>query len=61
LSDRDINAIKSILEIARRKGDYSMAENAATKVKNHLRIESNLSPFDFLEVLLKDYNYLSTK
>lgn len=61
LSDRDINAIKSILEIARRKGDFSMAENAATKVKNHLRIESNLSPFDFLEVLLKDYNYLSTK
>jgi uncharacterized RDD family membrane protein YckC len=61
LSDRDINAIKSILEIARRKNDFSMAENAATKVKNHLRIESSLSPFDFLEVLLKDYNYLSTK
>lgn len=61
LSDRDINAIKSILEIARRKGDFSMAENASTKVKNHLHIESNLSPFDFLEVLLKDYNYLSTK
>ncbi|HEX2628933.1 MAG TPA: RDD family protein [Chitinophagaceae bacterium] len=61
LSDRDINAIKSILEIARRKGDFSMAENASNKVKNHLHIESNLSPFDFLEVLLKDYNYLSTK
>lgn len=61
LSDRDINAIKSILEIARRKDDWSMADHAADKVKKHLHIQSNLSPFDFLEVLLKDYNYLSTK
>jgi hypothetical protein len=61
LSDRDINAIKSILETARKKGDYSMAESASAKIKSHLKIESDLPPFDFLEVLLKDYNYLSTK
>ncbi len=28
LSDKDINAIKSILETARKKGDFHMAENA---------------------------------
>jgi uncharacterized RDD family membrane protein YckC len=61
LSDKDINAIKSILEISRKKGDFNMAEAASYKIKNHLSIESSLSPFDFLEVLLKDYNYLSTK
>jgi uncharacterized RDD family membrane protein YckC len=61
LSDRDINAIKSILETARKKGDYTMAESASEKIKSHLRIESDLPPFDFLEILLKDYNYLSTK
>ncbi len=38
-----------------------MASNAAEKIKNHLKIESDLSPFEFLEILLKDYNYLSTK
>ena len=61
LSDKDINAIKSILETARKKADFNMAEAASSKIKAHLRIESSMSPFDFLDVLLKDYNYLSTK
>lgn len=61
LSDRDINAIKSILETARKRGDYNMAEAAAGKIKSHLKIESGMPAFDFLDVLLKDYNYLSVK
>lgn len=61
LSDKDINAIKSIWETASKKGDFHMAATAAQKIKTHLKIESNMSPFDFLNVLLKDYNYLSTK
>lgn len=61
LSDKDINAIKSILETARKKGDYNMAEAASAKIKSHLKIESGMPGFDFLEVLLKDYNYLSVK
>lgn len=61
LSDRDINAIKSILETARKKGDFSMAIAASNKIKSHLKIETSMQPFDFLDVLLKDYNYLSTK
>jgi uncharacterized RDD family membrane protein YckC len=59
LSDRDINALKGILDTARRREDYSMAEMASAKIQNHLKIQSSLSAFDFLEVLLKDYNYLS--
>lgn len=61
LSDKDMNAIKSILETAHKKGDFYMAEAASSKIKAHLKIESNLGPFDFLDVLMKDYNYLSTK
>lgn len=61
LSDKDINAIKSILENARKRADYNMAANAADKIKSHLQINDSRSPFDFLDVLLKDYNYLSTK
>jgi uncharacterized RDD family membrane protein YckC len=61
LSDKDINAIKSILETARKKGDYQMAEAASYKIKSHLKIESSMPSFEFLDVLLKDYNYLSTK
>ena len=61
LSDKDINAIKSIYESARRRGDHSMAETAATKIITHLQIQTQLPPLEFLDVLLKDYNYLSTK
>ena len=59
LSDRDINSLKSILDTARKRHDFNLAEMASEKIKNHLKIQTTLSPFDFLEVLLKDYNYLS--
>ena len=61
LSDKDINAIKNILETARKKGDFNIAYTASEKIKAHLKIDSSMSPFDFLDVLLKDYNYLSSK
>ena len=60
LSDRDINALKGILDTARKRNDYDLAEMATEKIKRHLKIGTTLSPFDFLEVLLKDYNFLST-
>lgn len=61
LTDRDINTIKSILDVAARKGDFQLAANAADKIKNHLKIQSSMSPFDFLEKVMMDYNYISTK
>ncbi|HYC39365.1 MAG TPA: RDD family protein [Chitinophagaceae bacterium] len=61
LSDRDINAIKRILESSKRRGDAAMAHAAADKIKSYLKISTSLTAFEFLEVLLKDYNYLSTK
>lgn len=61
LSDKDINAIKSILESTRRRTDHTMAESAAAKIKAHLGIHSDLGPIDFLDTLLKDYNYLSVR
>ncbi len=59
LSDRDVNALKSILDTAKKHHDYQLANRAAEKIQVHLKIETSMSPFDFLEVLLKDYNYLS--
>lgn len=60
LSDRDINSLKNILDAAKKRGDLELAAMASEKIKNHLKIETGLSPFQFLEVLLKDYNYLSS-
>ncbi|MBS1611092.1 MAG: RDD family protein, partial [Bacteroidetes bacterium] len=61
LSDKDINSIKSILDTSRKKGDFQLAAMASEKIKSHLKIDSSLSPYDFLEILMKDYNYLSVK
>lgn len=61
LSDRDINTIKGILDTGRKIGNFQMVENASLRIKNVLAIETSLSSFDFLDTLLKDYNYLSTK
>ncbi|MFT3702328.1 MAG: RDD family protein [Agriterribacter sp.] len=61
LSDRDINTIKGILDTGRKIGNAEMVENAAVRVKNVLAIQDQMSAFDFLDTLLKDYNYLSTK
>ena len=61
LSDRDINTIKGILDTGRQTGHIQMVENASNRVKNVLAIQDAMPAFDFLETLLKDYNYLSTK
>ena len=61
LSDKDINAIKSIVNIAQRRGETKMVYTAAERIKTHLKIETTYPAFDFLQILLKDYNYLSVK
>ncbi len=61
LSDRDINTMKSILDTAIKTGNDNMVFNAADKVRTALVIQSDLSPYDLLDTLLKDYNYISTR
>lgn len=59
LSDRDMNALKGIIDTAKKHRDHHMAAMAAEKVQRHLKIETEMEAEVFLEVLLKDYNYLS--
>lgn len=61
LSDRDINTIKSILDAGRKSGNSQMVENAADRVKRVLLIDDGMPAYDFLDTLMKDYNFLSTK
>jgi uncharacterized RDD family membrane protein YckC len=61
LSDRDMNAIRTILGNATKRNDYMLADRTAYKIKSVLNIDSPLSAFDFLETVMKDYNYLSTR
>lgn len=59
LSDRDINALKGIIDTTRKHRDNQMAYMAAEKIKAHLKIDTHLEPEEFLNVLLQDYNALS--
>lgn len=59
LSDRDINTLKSIIESVKRKNDFELSVRIADRIKSKLKIESNEDSLDFLETLLKDYNYYS--
>ncbi len=61
LTDRDLNIIKSVYSAVIKKNDYALAERTASKIEGALKIHTKQHPVDFLETLLKDYNYLSTK
>lgn len=61
ISDKDLNLIKSLLSNAKNAKHHEELAIAAAKVKNYLQIQSDMYPHEFLERLLKDYNYLSVK
>ena len=61
LSDRDINAIRSVIAYTEKNHQFETAHRVSAKVKEVLNIQSDLEVLDFLEKLLSDYNYLATK
>jgi len=61
LSDKDINTLKSIIETVKKKKDYNLATRISDRIQTKLSIRSDQDPLDFLETLLKDYNYYATK
>jgi len=61
LSDKDINTLKSIIDTVRKKSDYELGFRIAERIKTKLQIRTDKPSLEFLETLLKDYNYYSTK
>jgi uncharacterized RDD family membrane protein YckC len=61
LTDRDINSIKQVFESAKKDRNNEYASRVAEKIKTALQIQTDMEPFDFIELLLKDYNHLSIK
>jgi hypothetical protein len=61
LSDRDINTIKGVLQQATKRNNYDMCNRVAYKIKDVLKIQTDMYPDQFLEKLLEDYNYLATR
>lgn len=61
LSDRDIEIVRKALEINRETANIEPVLKVEEKVKNSLKITSNMPPVKFLYTIIKDHNYMSTR
>jgi len=61
LSDRDMNKIKSLMDQAIKSGNQDLVARVSQRVKDVLMIETEMGHFQFLETVLNDYNYYTTR
>ena len=61
LSDRDINTIKNVIQKARKTNNFDLCNRVGYKVQDLLKVPTDMYALDFLEKIMEDYNYLSTK
>jgi uncharacterized RDD family membrane protein YckC len=61
LTDRDINTLKNIIETVKKNNDHELARRIAERIISKTNMQTDEYPIDFLERLLMDYNYYSTK
>jgi uncharacterized RDD family membrane protein YckC len=61
LSDKDINTLKSVINTVTKKSDYDLSRRVAERIRLRLKITTEEDSLDFLETLLKDYNYYTTR
>ncbi|MEP6682127.1 MAG: RDD family protein [Parafilimonas sp.] len=61
LSDRDMNTIKGVLNNNRRYKNFDVVARVSEKVRSVLNIIDYEEPVEFLETILKDYNYYASQ
>jgi len=61
LTDKDINTLKGIINTVSKSRDHDLAFRIAERIRSKLDIPSDQDSLDFLQTLLKDYNYYSTR
>ena len=59
MSDKDLNSLKMIIENVKKNNNHDLAFRIAERIKSKLNIQGDQDARDFLETLLKDYNYYS--
>lgn len=60
LSDKDLNSLKSIIETVKKSNNHEIAFRIGERIKWKLSMQTDQDPLDFLETLLKDYNYYTS-
>ncbi len=59
MSDKDLNSLKMIIETVKKNNNHELAFRIAERIKWKLNMQGDQDSLDFLETLLKDYNYYS--
>lgn len=57
LTDKDVRIIKDTYTISKKNNDYKTLKLLRNKVAGVLNVESNLYDVEFINTVLKDYNY----
>lgn len=60
LTDNEMQLVKDVIVNMRETGNTYIAYQAAEKIKQTLQISNTLEPLPFLQLLLADYNYLTS-
>ena len=58
LTDRDMSILKEVLDLGVKGSDAEMIHRLTKRVKEVTGIETDMTDREFLETILKDYNYL---
>lgn len=61
LSDRDMQLVKEVIMSVRRSGNMAVAQQAAQKIQETLSVKTELPPLTFLERVIADYNFITSK
>lgn len=61
LSDRDVSIIKDALRAAEKSRKYYMLDNITNKLVTALKTEYPHDPYDYLQKIISDFNYLTTR
>ncbi len=57
LSDTDIQTIKGLYRSAKRKGNHDIIIKLHNKIVGITDIKTGLKPLEFVDIIIKDYNY----
>lgn len=59
LTDKDIQTIKELYLKAKRKGNHNIIVKIHQKIVDLTGIQTDLKPIDFVDIVIKDYNYFT--
>ncbi len=61
LKDRDVQMIKRLYNTARINGNHNVILSLSRKISELIEVQPRENPVDFVDVVLKDYNYFTQR